>query len=404
MGFRGFASAAVPVVAVALGYCAYAPDTIEKWVPAAGAAAHRAHDLLLGETKERTSAQAPSEATAPRAMVSVAATRRMDYPVYIDGLGQAQAYNTVTVRTRVDGQIEKIAFEEGQVVKAGDLVAQIDPRPFQAALDQAKAKQAQDQANLANAKLDLQRYATLVKQDSGSRQQFDTQNAQVTQLIAQVAADAAAIDAAQVQLDYATIRAPLTGRVGFRLVDQGNLVSATQQTGIVTIAQMQPIAVVFTAPEDDLPRINAATAAGSPQVQVRTSDGAKLLATGKLTVVDNQVDVTTGTIRMKAEFDNRDNALWPGLAVATRLSVAVAKNALVVPDRAVQHGPSGLFVYVIDDQSRAEARPVAVSHEDEDLAVIDKGLNDGDRVVTVGQYGLQPGARVAIDASAGSGS
>ncbi len=404
MGFRGIAGAAVLVVAAACAYGAYAPDNIEQWFPVAGAGAHWAHDFRLGRAKARAAAQAPSNADAQAALVSVAPTKRMDYAVYVEGLGQVQAYNTVTVRTRVDGQIEKIAFEEGQVVKAGDLVAQIDPRPFQAALDQAKAKQAQDQANLANAKLDLQRYATLVKQDSGSRQQFDTQNAQVTQLIAQVAADAAAIDAAQVQLDYATIRAPLTGRVGFRLVDQGNLVSATQQTGIVTIAQMQPIAVVFTAPEDDLPRINAATAAGSPQVQVRTSDGAKLLATGKLTVVDNQVDVTTGTIRMKAEFDNRDNALWPGLAVATRLSVAVAKNALVVPDRAVQHGPSGLFVYVIDDQSRAEARPVAVSHEDEDLAVIDKGLNDGDRVVTVGQYGLQPGARVAIDASAGSGS
>ncbi len=404
MGFRGIAGAAVLVVAAACAYGAYAPDNIEQWFPVAGAGAHWAHDFMLGRAKARAAAQAPSNADAQAALVSVAPTKRMDYAVYVEGLGQVQAYNTVTVRTRVDGQIEKIAFEEGQVVKAGDLVAQIDPRPFQAALDQAKAKQAQDQANLANAKLDLQRYATLVKQDSGSRQQFDTQNAQVTQLIAQVAADAAAIDAAQVQLDYATIRAPLTGRVGFRLVDQGNLVSATQQTGIVTIAQMQPIAVVFTAPEDDLPRINAATAAGSPQVQVRTSDGAKLLATGKLTVVDNQVDVTTGTMRMKAEFVNRDNALWPGLAVATRLSVAVAKNALVVPDRAVQHGPSGLFVYVIDDQSRAEARPVAVSHEDEDLAVIDKGLNDGDSVVTVGQYGLQPGARVGIDASASTGS
>jgi multidrug efflux system membrane fusion protein len=404
MGFRGFAGAAALVVAVALGYCAYAPDNIEKWLPAAGGLAHRVHDGLAGGTKARTSAQAPADANPQTALVSVVAAKRVDYPIYLDGLGQAQAYNTVTVRTRVDGQIEKIAFDEGQMVKAGDLIAQIDPRPFQAALDQAKAKQAQDAANLANAKLDLQRYATLVKQSFATQQQFDTQSALVTQLIASIAADAAAIDAAQVQLDYATIDAPISGRVGFRLVDEGNIVSATQQTGIVTIAQLQPIAVVFTAPQDDVPRINAALARGAPQVQVRTSDGAQLLATGKLTVVDNQVDVATGTIRLKAEFENKDNALWPGLAVATRLMVDVARNALVVPDRAVQHGPDGLFVYVADDQSRAAVRPVAVSHEDEDLAVIDKGLNEGDRVVTVGQFGLQPGARVAIEAGAGGGS
>ena len=206
------------------------------------------------------------------------------------------------------------------------------------------------------------------------------------------------------QLDYTTINAPITGRVGFRLVDEGNIVAAAQQTGIVTIAQLQPISVVFTAPEDDLPRVNAAMAAGAPQVQVRTSDGARLLATGKLTVVDNQVDVASGSIRLKAEFENKDNALWPGLAVATRLEVDVAKNALVVPDQAVQRGPDGLFVYVIDDQNRAAMRPVVVSHEDQDVAVVDKGLSDGDRVVTVGQYVLQPGARVSIDATANTGS
>ncbi|MGO4872492.1 MAG: efflux RND transporter periplasmic adaptor subunit [Roseiarcus sp.] len=404
MAFRRIAGAAVLVVAAAVGYGVYTQDNIGKLSPAAGAGAHWAHDLLLGGAKAPTSAQAPSEAKAPTAVVSVAATKRVDYPVYIDGLGQAQAYNTVTVRTRVDGQIEKIAFDEGQMVKAGDLIAQIDPRPYRAALDQAKAKQAQDQANLANAKLDLQRYATLAKQSFATQQQLDTQNALVTQLIAQIAADAAAIDATQVQLDYTTISAPITGRTGFRLVDEGNMVAAAQQTGIVTIAQLQPIAVVFTAPEDDLPRINAAMAAGAPQVQVSTSDGAKLLATGKLTVVDNQVDVTTGTIRLKAEFENKDNALWPGLAVATRLMVDVAKDALAVPDRAVQRGPNGLFVYVVDAQNRVAVRPVAVSHEDANLAVVDKGLSDGERVVTVGQFGLEPGARVSIDASANSGS
>ncbi len=404
MGLRGFAGAAVLVVAAAFGYCAYAPDNIEKWSPAAGAYARKAHDMLLGQTKAQNPAQAPAEAKAPTALVSVATTKRMDYPVYINGLGQVQAYNTVTVRTRVDGQVEKIAFNEGQMVKAGDLIAQIDPRPFRAALDQAKAKQAQDQANLANAKLDLQRYATLAKQSFATQQQLDTQNALVMQLIAQIAADAAAIDATQVQLDYTTIRAPISGRVGFRLVDEGNIVNAAQQTGIVTIAQFQPIAVVFTAPEDDLPRIAAAVARGAPQVQVRTSDGAQLLATGALTVVDNQVDVASGSIRLKAEFENKDNALWPGLAISTRLEVEVAKNALVVPDQAIQRGPEGLFVYVIDDQNRAAMHPVVVSHEDQDVAVVDKGLSDGERVVTAGQYVLQPGARVTIDATANTGS
>ena len=214
----------------------------------------------------------------------------------------------MTVRSRVDGQIVKIAFAEGQMVKADDLLAQIDPRPFQAALDQAKAKQAQDQATLANAKLDLQRYATLAKQSFATQQQLDTQNALVNQLIAQEAADAAAIDAAQVQLDYATIVAPIGGRVGFRLIDEGNMVSAAQQTGIVSIAQIEPIAVDFTAPQDDLPQIAAALAEGAPPIDALTSDGSKTIATGKLTVIDNQVDVATGSIHLKGEFVNNDHA------------------------------------------------------------------------------------------------
>jgi len=392
----------VIVVAAAAALGAYAPDTIEKWFPSAGVAAHRVHDIAFGANKPQTAASAA--VTGPRALVSAASTKREDYPVYIDGLGQVQAFNTVTVRTRVDGEVQKIAFDEGQRVKAGDLIAQIDPRPFQAALDQAKAKQVQDQANLANAKLDQQRYTTLAKQSFATQQQVDTQNSLVTQLIGQIAADAAAIDSAQVQLAYTTIATPLTGRTGFRLVDQGNIVNAAQQTGIVTIAQLQPISVIFTAPQDDLPRISAAMAEGPPEVEVFTSDGAKLLATGKLTVIDNQVDIPSGSIRLKAEFENKDNALWPGLAVSTHLKVDVVKNALVTPDRAVQHGPDGLYVYVIDDQNRAALRPVKVSHEDADLAVIDEGLKDGDRVVTVGQYVLEPGVTVSIDNSTNPGS
>lgn len=388
------------VVIAAAGYGAYAPDSVEKWFPSAAGLAHQAHNLAFGPEKP----QPQANAGPPPALVSVAAVKRQDYPIYIEGLGQVQAFNTVTVRTRVDGEVDKIGFDEGQMVKAGDLIAQIDPRPFQAAFDQAQAKQAQDQANLANAKLDLQRYATLAKQSFATQQQLDTQNALVSQLIAQIAADAAAIDSARVQLDYTKITAPITGRTGFRLVDQGNIVNAAQQTGIVAIAQLQPIAVIFTAPQDDLPRINAAVAQGAPAVEVRTSDGTKLLASGRLTVVDNQVDIPSGSIRLKAEFENKDNALWPGLAVATRLTVGVDKNALVAPTEAVQHGPQGLFVYVIDDQNRAAMRPVTVSHQDVKQAVIEKGVKEGDRVVTTGAYVLQPGARVSIDPTVSSGS
>ena len=404
MTVRGLVGTIVIVGAAAVAYAAYAPDTVDKLLPSAGGLAHNLHDKAFGPPKPQPAAQAQAPAGPPAALVAVATAKRQDYPIAIDSLGQVQAFNTVTVRTRVDGTVDKIGFDEGQLIKAGDLVAQIDPRPFQAALDQAKAKQVQDQANLANAKLDLQRYATLAKQSFATQQQLDTQNALVSQLIAQIAADAATIDSAQVQLDYTKITAPITGRTGFRLIDQGNIVNAAQQTGIVTIAQLQPIAVIFTTPQDDLQRINAAIAQAAPQVEVRTSDGAKLLATGKLTVVDNQVDAATGSIRFKAEFENKDNALWPGLAVSTRVTVDVDKDAIVVPTVAVQHGPQGLFVYVVDDQNRAAMRPVTVAHQDVDLAVVNKGVKEGDRVVTTGAYMLQPGVRVSVDTNANSGS
>lgn len=406
MQLRGFVRLLVVVVAAGCLYSVYAPETAEKWAPSAGAYARKLHDLLPDGLKERPAAPAQAEAKGPPpALVSVAQAKQVDYPLYLDGLGQVQAYNTVTVRTRVDGQVVKIGFTEGQMVKSGDLIAQIDPRPYQAALDQAQAKKAQDEANLANAKLDLQRYATLAKQSFATQQQLDTQSALVSQLIAQIAADAAAIDAAAVQLDYTTIRAPISGRTGFRLVDEGNIVAAAQQTGIVTIAQLQPIAAVFTAPEGEVTKINATLAAGAPlAVMARDSSGDKTLATGHLLLADNQVDVATGTIRLKAEFANEDNALWPGLAVSTRLTIGALKNAVVVPTEAIQHGPNGLFVYVVDDKNRAAMRPVTVTHQDIQQAVVDKGVSAGDRVVTVGQYVLQPGAPVAIDTAAKVGS
>ncbi len=410
MGFGRLVGIAGLALAAAAGYGIYAPDATERWAPALTGLARQLHGRIwttpsqtsttaVGGQFGSKSQQGQSGGPAPIA-ISVAPVGRADFPLVLEGLGQVQAYNTVLVRARVDGQIVRIAFKEGQMVKQGDLLAQIDPRPFRAALDQATAKKAQDEANLANAKLDLVRYATLAKQNFATQQQLDTQNSLVNQLTASIAADAAAIDAANVQLDYTTIRAPISGRAGFRLIDEGNLVNAGQQTGIVTIAQLQPIAVVFTEPQEYVDRINQALAGGSPQVTVTNGDGAKL-ATGRLTISDNQIDLATGTIRLKAEFENTDNALWPGLAVTTELQLGVDKNALVVPADTVQHGQDGLFVYVVDDHNRAVVRSVKVAHQNTTTAVVSSGLKEGERIVTTGEFLLQPGSLVAIDPGRG---
>jgi membrane fusion protein, multidrug efflux system len=393
-------------IIAAATYGIYAPETTDRLAPVLGGLAHRLHGEIWahqtsasGQGQPQASSQGQS-GVAPVA-VSVTPVKRTDFPVILESLGQVQAYNTVLVRARVDGQIEKIAFQEGQKVKQGDLLAQIDPRPFQATLDQAVAKKAQDEANLANAKLDLTRYATLAKQDFATKQQLDTQNSLVLQLTASLAADTAAIDAARVQLDYTTIRAPISGRAGFRLIDEGNLVNAGQQTGIVTIDQLQPISVIFTEPQENVVRINQELAEGAPEVTVMNADGAEL-ATGRLAISDNQIDLATGTIRLKAEFENKDNSLWPGLAVTTGLKLGVDKNILTVPADAVQHGQSGLYVYVIDDQNRAAVRTVKVARLNTNTAVISDGLKEGERVVTTGQFLLQPGTLVTIDTGPGS--
>jgi multidrug efflux system membrane fusion protein len=337
--------------------------------------------------------QASARPGPPAVPVQVATVERADFPVYLTGLGTVQGFNTVVVRTRVDGQIDKIAFREGQLVNEGDLLAQIDPRPFQAALDQAKAKKAQDEAGLANANLDLQRYTKLG--EFATRQQTDTQRSTVTQLTAQLAADDAAISNAQTQLDYTTVKAPISGVTGFRQVDQGNIVNAATQTGIVTIAQIEPIAVVFTAPEIQLTDINAALAAGPLKVIALSADGKKQLSEGLLAVVNNQVDSTSGTVRLKAIFDNKDHALWPGLSVATRLLVTTLKNAIVAPDDAVKHGVDGLYAYAVGADNKAETRKIKVGASNDGHTVIEQGLNAGDRVIVAGQYKLQPGSRVA---------
>jgi membrane fusion protein, multidrug efflux system len=405
MRLAGFVWIAILACGAAAAYGVYAPETTDRWSPAAGGLAHGLHDKIWSPSAQTASAQGQSQqpqATGPAPIVvTVTPVKRADFPIVLQSIGQVQAYNTVLVRARVDGQIMKIGFNEGQMVKQGDLLAQIDARPFQAALEQAAAKKSQDEANLANAKLDLTRFATLAKQDFATKQQLDTQNAMVLQLTASIAADTAAVDAAKTQLDYTTIRAPISGRAGFRLIDEGNLVNAGQQTGIVSIAQLQPITVVFAEPQEFVPRINQELADGAPPVTVMDAEGHKL-ASGRLSISDNQVDAATGTIRLKAEFDNKDNALWPGLAVTTGLQLGVEKDVLIIPTEVVQHGQNGLYVFIVDDQNRAQLRQVKIAHEDTATAVISEGLKDGDRVVTSGQFLLQPGSIVSIDTGSGT--
>jgi multidrug efflux system membrane fusion protein len=331
--------------------------------------------------------------------VTVATVQKADFPVYLNGLGTVQPYQTVTVRSRVDGQITKVDFRQGSRVKQGDVLVEIDPRSFKAALDQALAKKAQDEANLANAKRDLARYASL--KDFASRQQVDTQQALVDQLTAQVAGDQAAVDNAQIQVDYTTIKAPLSGRTGFRAVDPGNIVHAADQNGIVTIVQLQPISVVFTAAEEEVPRINRALESGEVPVKALSSDGLRTLAEGRLALVNNQIDQATGTINMKATFANKDDVLWPGLSIATRVLVETLQQVVVVPDDAVQRGPDGLYVFVVGEDSKVGMQPVTVSHDDEGQSVVEHGLTPGQKIVVAGQYRLQAGSVVkASEASA----
>jgi membrane fusion protein, multidrug efflux system len=325
--------------------------------------------------------------------VTVAPVEKTDFPVYLTSLGTVQAFNMVVVRSRVDGQIDKIAFTEGQLVNQGDLLAEIDPRPYQAALDQAKAKKEQDEANLANTNLDLQRFLKLG--EFATRQQIDTQRSNVSQLTAQIAADTAAIANAATQLDYTAIKAPISGVVGLRQVDVGNIINAATQTGIVTIAQIEPIAVIFTAPEEQLAYINEGQAVQPLKTIAITTDGKKPLAEGTLAVVNNQVDSTSGTIRLKAVFENKDHALWPGQSVSTRLLVKTLKNATVIPDDAIQHGNEGLYVYTVNQDNKAELRKVKVSQSIDGRSVVEQGLSPGQQVITSGQFKVQPGTLVS---------
>jgi multidrug efflux system membrane fusion protein len=338
-------------------------------------------------------AEGPTNGPAAVA-IAVAKVVTGDFPIYLYGLGTVEPYDTVTVSSRVDGEVLKVSFKQGQMLKEGDLLVQIDPRPYQAALDQALAKKAQDEANLKNASLNLQRYSTLATQDSVSRQQLDTQQAAVDQLQAQIKGDQAAIDAARTQVDYTTIRSPMTGRAGFRVVDPGNIVHASDKTGIVTIVKLQPISVVFSAPEDALPQITEALASGAVPVTALSSDGLRTLSQGRLALVNNVVDVASGTIRMKATFANTDNALWPGLSVSTQLLVKTLKQVTLVPEDAIQRGERGLYVYIVAAGNKADLRYIKVSYEGSSQAVVSEGLAPGETVAISDQFQLQPGAMV----------
>jgi membrane fusion protein, multidrug efflux system len=320
-----------------------------------------------------------------------------DLPIYLDGLGTVQAFNTVTVRTRVDGELQQVLFIEGQDVVMGGPLAVVDPRPFQAALDQAIAKKAQDEAQLANAKATFARNTDLLSKKVIDQQDFDTSKYQADQFQAAVQADQAAIENAKTQLDYTQIKSPIDGRTGVRLVDVGNIVHAADQTGIVVITQMHPISVVFTLPEQNLSAIlNEGGANGGLHVSALDRGNTTTLGEGTLAVVDNEIDQTTGTVKLKATFPNNDLKLWPGKFVNARLVLTTKKNAIVVPSSVVQRGPQGTYAYVIKPDKTVEMRPIKVAQTQANVALIDDGLKAGEQVVVDGQYKLQPGAHVEL--------
>jgi multidrug efflux system membrane fusion protein len=348
---------------------------------------------------QKRAADAAAHKAPPAIAVDAAAVAHADVPIYMLGLGTVQAFYTVTVTARVDGELDKVAFTEGQTVHKGDLLAQIDPRPSQAAYQQALAAKAKDAAQDANAKRDLDRYTVLQPQDLASKQTVDTQRAMVDQLAAQLQVDQAVIDNAHTQLDYTRITSPIDGRTGIRLVDPGNIVHAAATTGIVVVTQVQPISVIFTLPEEDLPAISAALAAGAVQVTTLSRDGGTVLDQGTLSLVDNQIDQATGTAKLKAIFANAHHTLWPGQYVNARVLVRTSGNVLTVPTTAVQLGPNGPFSYVVKADSTVEVRPLKIGDESGGLTVVNSGLALNERVVTSNQYRLQAGTHVRVNAA-----
>ena len=329
--------------------------------------------------------------------VSVATAEQKDVPYYLTGLGSVSAYYTVSVKSRVDGELVQVNFKEGQIVKQGDLLAVIDPRPYQVALEQAQAMLFKDQANLRDARLNLDRYRGLLEHSGAmSQQQVDTQAALVDQLDGTVRTDQAAIDNAKLQLTYCHITAPVTGRVGLRLVDPGNIVHATDANPMLIITQLQPIAVIFTLPEDNLPAVSQHMGKSALAVQAYNRDNASMLATGKLETIDNQIDQTTGTGKLKAVFDNKDNALWPNQFVNVRLLLDVRKDSTAIPAAAIQRGPQGTYVFVVKQDNTVNIHAVSVAFTQDNTSVIASGIVPNDVVVTDGQDKLQDGSHVEV--------
>ena len=357
---------------------------------------HRNATSDQGVDTSKTKTAGGSRRGGPGGPVPVVAgvVQKRDVPIYLNGIGTVQAYNTVTVHPQVSGTLTTVVFKEGQDVKKGDLLAVIDPRPFQAQLDGAIAKKNQDVAQLNNAKTLLDRDTDLFKKGALDHQSYDTQRFLVDQLDATVKADQAAIDNAQTQFSYTQIAAPFDGRCGIRQTDQGNFV--TSGSTLVVVTQLKPISVVFTLPQQDLLEVNQAFAKGPLKVTALDSAQTTPLDDGILAVVDNQIDTTTGTMKLKASFPNQDLKLWPGQFVNGRLLVATRHDGLVVPASVVQRGPNGTYAYVITPDKTAEMRPVQVGQIDGGQALIDSGLKEGEQVVVDGQYKLQPGAPVEI--------
>jgi multidrug efflux system membrane fusion protein len=338
---------------------------------------------------------APKPAPPP-IPVTIAPVQTGDVPVYLDGIGTVQAYNTVTVRFLVNGTLQKVNFTEGQDVKAGDLLGEIDPRPYQAQLDQATATKARDEALLTNARLDLLRYQKLAAQDSVATQVRDTQAALVRQDEATVQNDQAQIEFAALQLLYTKVVSPIAGRTGVRLIDAGNIVQTTNTTGLVVVTQIEPISVLFTLPEDDFSLVNKWMAQGTLTVAATSRADNKKLSQGTLLLINNQIDQTTGTIQLKATFDNKDHALWPGQFIDAQLLVETRHNAITVPSAAVQLGPQGPYAYVVKPDNTVEMRTIKPSSANPGAAqtLIEKGLSAGENVVIDGQVKLRPGATV----------
>ncbi|MDQ0458178.1 efflux RND transporter periplasmic adaptor subunit [Rhizobium paknamense] len=356
----------------------------------------------LPEVKTLTAAwfgggQAGKKEERDRAIPVVAAPAVLaDVPVHVTGVGTVKPVNSVVVRAQVSGRITEIGFQEGQDIKAGDVIARLDDALYRAQFDQAVAKKAQDEALLENAIVEFARLQRLAGNSAATQQQLEAQQSQVAQYKAQVQSDQAAIEAAQAQLDYTTIRAPIDGRTGIRNVDIGNTVASGDTTGIVTLSQIRPITVIFSVPQQELGRVNAAQAKGPLTVDVFGDDGKTALASGRLTVVDNQVDATTGTVKLRAEFTNEALTLWPGAFVNARLLVETLRNVLTIPSAAVQRGPGGTYCYIVRDDNTVRIQAVDVTMQDDRIAVIGKGVREGEKVVTTGFARLQDGSEVRV--------